>query len=410
MTQAIVKKPPCGSLTGVETINNIDHIRVLLDLQGEEVDVLNLAQGNMVMICQGPDDCIYRATCGFCDPNSPLQPPQGSYCPLEIVYLQKMYLGYKGEMCPDGANWSLMCLIKDVSALELQIMRSERMLAENGAVVELVAVGVDKSSGRVVERPEVTAKLEAFQKLLKEKLRFMEQMGLTPKARAQIGATVTKDPSTYAAETLAKFEEIMRRRQKERASREMGVAYVHTDGGKSLPPAGDVIDVQSPTGTCDAVGHEDGPSGTYEQGAGPHNDDGQKPSSVSATTGRDIKESQPIVTGVSVGRANASHDDTDGTEDEPDNNDAGDGHGESAIRLHSPERPIGKTGPYAHCFPTGCGEGDKPGGERELPGDGEGDVLRTAPGYTRHGPDYEEGEDESAADGVTRYGGSDPPF
>ena len=81
-TEAVAKRTVTGSLGVVETAKNIEHVRMLLDLQGEEVDVLSLARGNMVMICRGSSDCVYKDTCGFCRQNAPAQPPVGEYCPL----------------------------------------------------------------------------------------------------------------------------------------------------------------------------------------------------------------------------------------------------------------------------------------------------------------------------------------
>jgi len=182
-------------------------------LGNEDADFL--LGGTAIMRCTGKNSCLYEDTCPFCETGAVASPPVGDNCPVEVVFLRRMFDGYKGEVCPDGANWSMMCLLRDLVGLELEKMRCERILSIDGAVIELVSIGFDKGSGTIISKPEATAKLVEWRTLVDKKVRLMEQLGLTPKARAAIGSTVQKDPSSYAAELVRVFADIMSARKRQ---------------------------------------------------------------------------------------------------------------------------------------------------------------------------------------------------
>ncbi len=225
------------SLQPVSSGVNDPHVDLLLrkTVKGDPID---LSAGLEIMICNGTGRCVYQDTCEFCHPDSELQPPVGDRCPIEIVFIVRHYEGYHAEICPDGANWSLECLVADVVGLELKVARAERAMAIDGAIVELVAVGMDKASGEAIRRPEVSTKLNAFRAALRDKHRLMEQMGLTPKSRAAIGSTMQVDPSTYAANMVSAFEDIMRKKKERGLAEKQGGLLDDPDRTQ-----GEIIDV-----------------------------------------------------------------------------------------------------------------------------------------------------------------------
>ena len=203
-----------GALVPVASDSLARHIEALTEAGGSDgEEIMSVAAGCMLMMCRGRENCIYYSSCPFC--NGTLEPdaPEGQACPLEIKYLYTFYNGYRNEINPEGTNFSVMSLIKEMCMLEIQIMRAERMISVDGAIVEVVAVGIDKVSGTVITRPEMSAKAHTWRLLLKEKIKLFEQMGLTPKAKALIGSSMSKDPSTFAAELVSAYKDFMRKRE-----------------------------------------------------------------------------------------------------------------------------------------------------------------------------------------------------
>ena len=232
-----------ATLSRIVNEDNEEHLRDLfVEHEGWDDPIIELIGSTSLMMCQGMGACLYESTCRFCKSKVTLKPPVGSQCPLEIEYLVTIYTGWRDEVCPEGKNFSSMQLIKDLCMVELKLRRADAAQAMNGAIVELVAVAIDKKTGDIIQRPEATAQIVEYRNLLREKLRLMDQMGLTPKAKAAIGSTMSKDPSTYASEVVKSFELLMRKRQQERME---GAVIAHAEPVQptGLPP-GPVIDVE----------------------------------------------------------------------------------------------------------------------------------------------------------------------
>jgi len=210
---------------------NMDHIRFLRELRGKgDLGLIKLDAGTSLMVCRGEEKCIYFDTCEFCREDAGMPPPIGAPCPYEVLLMSEKYDRYCELICPQRENTPMMSLIKDIVVLEMLVTRAQKAMSSTGAVVEEVTVGCTPK-GVILTRSERSAALMAYESLLRNKLRLMSEMGLTPRARAQIGTTIAKDPSTHAAELVAKFKEIMQRRERER--RDAGEKGPY--GEKNLP-------------------------------------------------------------------------------------------------------------------------------------------------------------------------------
>ena len=242
---------PAGALTKPSTGGQMQVCLEALDRSIDESPdrILAVAVGMPIMICRGANEdygCIYGATCPFVTHAIPdVEPPVGEYCPVELKYLSEFYKGYRAELNPEGTSFSTMSLVKEMCVLELGIMRAERLLAIDGAVVELVNIGFDKESAEIISKPEMSAKAHVWRLLLKEKIKLFEQMGLTPKAKAAIGSTFTKDPSTFAAELISQAEKIFAQRERDRLNSAVEAHGRRTDVGTQRPALPEPITVKA---------------------------------------------------------------------------------------------------------------------------------------------------------------------
>lgn len=238
---------PAGAMVRVRNDGITPYLNALIE-GGTDTSldrVMQIASGSAIMVCHGRDKCIYSFSCPFCTGAIKGQnPPVSEHCPLEVVYFFQFYEGYREEICPDGKNFSTMSIIKDMCVLELNLMRTERLLSTDGAMVEVAPVGVDKATGEIMYRNEMAAKAHTWRILLKEKIKLLEQMGLTPASRAKIGSTAHKDPSTFAAELLTFFRTVYQDRQRAAAKE----TYDARAEKPQILPAGDIIDVEPESG------------------------------------------------------------------------------------------------------------------------------------------------------------------
>ena len=210
--------------TLMSVVKHGSHVAVLKEIKGDgPLGTVLLDAASGIMRCKGIGQtlgdgntiygCPFQSGCGFC--NGEIEDhdaPKGELCPFEIVMYEDRFENYCDLVDPKRTNISLMSLIKDICMLELFVTRAQRGMAISQTVVEQVTIGVDQN-GVGIEKPEISANLRAYQSLLKDKLKMLESMGLTPKSRSQIGGTISKDPSTFAAELVGMYLQIQRKIQ-----------------------------------------------------------------------------------------------------------------------------------------------------------------------------------------------------
>ena len=198
------------------TQNNNSHLEFIRNIYGPEPSFADIICGEEFMVCHGKGEylksvnetvggCLHQETCPFCSDQVELDPPKGAPCPLEINRFVYMFNGYSMNACPDGKDFSKMSMLKDLCSIEIKLMRAERQLSETGRVTEMSAVSVDSKTGIIIYKKVTTPTLDEYYRAISRKTNLMDQLGLTPKSRAVIGSTITKDPSTFVAEIMTRF-------------------------------------------------------------------------------------------------------------------------------------------------------------------------------------------------------------
>jgi len=168
---------------------------------------------SMAITCSGVKDCPYHEECPFVE-GEDLSAPEGKKCPTEFLLARDLFTAYKEELSPDAENITILGMIKDLVQAEIVIQRSQKIMSRDGDLIEQVPVGITMDSSgnsHVVERPEVTKAMEAWERAVRLKQRTLVLLNATPKDRAASGLSTYKDPSTYAAELIARYEAIKRK-------------------------------------------------------------------------------------------------------------------------------------------------------------------------------------------------------
>lgn len=151
------------------------------------------------LVCKD-DNCSYADTC-------PLKlyglSPEGERCPMEIAQLEQLYNRYASELDVDENSEVDRSLLKELIDIEITMDRANAILSRDGSFIQDVAVGVSEN-GQPITRPEIHKAQEIKDKLSKRKITIMKELNSTRKDKAQEKRFEGVDPSSFAANLMAK--------------------------------------------------------------------------------------------------------------------------------------------------------------------------------------------------------------
>jgi hypothetical protein len=159
------------------------------------------------MICLG-DTCPYGDTCGLLANG---EAPEGERCPKEVAQVIDLFNKYTEQLGIEDDNMVELSLVKELVDLDIKISRADRKQAVEPDLVKEVPVAVD-DRGRVIRRPEVDKITEVKDKLMERRHKILSYLNATPKDKAATKIDIRQDPSSLAAQLLAKKQELERLR------------------------------------------------------------------------------------------------------------------------------------------------------------------------------------------------------
>ncbi len=151
------------------------------------------------VVCKG-DKCPYNKTC---TPMAYGITPEGEPCAMEIAMIAELTNRYAAELGLDTNKIANLTLIKDVVDAEIMIMRCQALIANDGNIIQNVAVSVTPK-GQTVYRPEPHVALAIMDRARTQKQNALRLLNSTPKDKAK-EAAMDLDPSSYAARLLAQY-------------------------------------------------------------------------------------------------------------------------------------------------------------------------------------------------------------
>lgn len=152
------------------------------------------------MICRGPK-CPYVKTCYL----KAEERPERGRCPIEIATILSLFEKYTKHLEVTDEDIVDLTLIKELIDLDIQLLRADHYMAARPEFVEEVPVFVTED-GRAYTKPEISRVVEYKEKLRKERHRILQLLNSTRKDKE--GGIKGKDPSSMAAEILAKAKEL----------------------------------------------------------------------------------------------------------------------------------------------------------------------------------------------------------
>lgn len=127
-------------------------------------------------------------------------------CPIEIVAITEFFNRYCKELEVDVDNMVDLGLVRELAEVETQLERVANRLAQEDMIVQ-VAVGVDREGDPIV-RPEIHKAFDIQDRLRTRKDRILDQLHATRKAKNKGKDPDNIDPSTRAAELIAKAKQL----------------------------------------------------------------------------------------------------------------------------------------------------------------------------------------------------------
>jgi hypothetical protein len=147
------------------------------------------------MQCEG-QHCPYAAVC-------PLQKagdaPVGYSCPIEGAIVVEFATNYQREFGVDENSLTEVSMIRDLVDLEVQYMRSKKILAQEHFIQEN-PVGID-ADGNVIVRKELHQAVDYDDKILRRKEKILNAFLATREARTKAGQGIA-DPSQQIANLM----------------------------------------------------------------------------------------------------------------------------------------------------------------------------------------------------------------
>jgi hypothetical protein len=161
------------------------------------------------IICRG-DKCPYIDSCPMETLGTKISDIVGQRCPVEISKIMKLFTEYVEQFNIDvdlPENRVVLGLIKELVDYEIQIERADKIMAKDGHFLEDVVVGID-SNGRPIKNKEISKPVDYKERALKKKHEILQLLNSTPKDKAGQKVNIVMDPSTYAAQLVAKAKEL----------------------------------------------------------------------------------------------------------------------------------------------------------------------------------------------------------
>ena len=152
------------------------------------------------MICRG-ERCPYISTCYL----APEERPQSGRCPIEIATIIALFERYCRHLDIVEDDFVDLTLVKELIDLDVQLLRADHYMAARPEFVEEVPVFVT-DDGMAFTKPEISKAAEYKERLRRERHRILQLLNSTRKDKE--GSKVRRDPSSMAAEILARAKEL----------------------------------------------------------------------------------------------------------------------------------------------------------------------------------------------------------
>ncbi len=161
------------------------------------------------IICKG-EKCPYIHTCTMTELGIDLEELKGNRCPREVnemmFLLNKYIIEFKIDM--DAAeHMTKITLLKELIDYDIQLRRADHVICVKADYLEDRVVAVD-SNGKPIINKEISKHVEFKELLLKRRHDILQLLNATPKDKAATKLEVKVDPSSYAAELMARAIEL----------------------------------------------------------------------------------------------------------------------------------------------------------------------------------------------------------
>lgn len=160
------------------------------------------------IVCQG-ENCPYIETCAMNALSMNVASLVGQRCPIEVSKIITKFEEYVDhfKIDIDNVDQVVLGLLKDLIDYEIQIERADNIMAKQGDFLENVVVGIS-ADGRAIMNKEVAKPIDYKERAMKKKHDILQLLNSTPKDKAGQKLQITMDPSTYAAQLMARAEEL----------------------------------------------------------------------------------------------------------------------------------------------------------------------------------------------------------
>lgn len=162
------------------------------------------------IICKGKQ-CPYIDTCAMETLNIDVNTLVGNRCPVEVAEIINLFEKYCAQFNIDEntEDMVMLGLIKELIDYEIQIRRADHKMASQGDFLEDIVVGVTERGHPIVNK-EIAKPIDYKERAIKKKHEILQLLNSTPKDKAANTkkVEVSMDPSTYAAQLLAKAKDL----------------------------------------------------------------------------------------------------------------------------------------------------------------------------------------------------------
>lgn len=159
---------------------------------------------NVPMICKA-HKCPFVESCWI----PPNERRLGMRCPIEIAAVIERFEKYCKALDVTEEDVVDMQLVKDLVDLEIQMVRAEMKLAQNGGeFIDQVVAAVDQQ-GNAHYKPELSKVVEYKRELRKEHHRILQLLNSTRKDREKERQAGLTDPAVQAAMLMQKYREAL---------------------------------------------------------------------------------------------------------------------------------------------------------------------------------------------------------
>lgn len=178
------------------------------------------------MNCTGPK-CVYASVCPLVKSDNA---PIGSKCPIEAGIVVEFTNGYIQQFGVSEDDMVELSMIRDLVDLEVQYMRSVKILAQEHFIVEN-PVGVDHE-GNVVVSKDLHKAIDYEDKIMKRKHKILDAFNATREAKRKVGLA-ERDPSQMISDLVDGVREFRAQRDS-MVLEAMGREYTSEEGDGTL--------------------------------------------------------------------------------------------------------------------------------------------------------------------------------